>query len=68
MQTRLMVCAHMKDAGHRGVVATLQRLQGYCCWFRVEVDVPSSSSNVYMHGLEGGLGSPAPLGETVHGM
>ena len=24
---RLMVCAHMKDAGHRGVVMTLQRLQ-----------------------------------------
>ena len=28
MQTRLMVYAHMKDAGHRGVVATLQWLQG----------------------------------------
>ena len=26
MQTRLMVCAHMKDSGHRGVVATLQWL------------------------------------------
>ena len=28
MQTRLMVCVHTKDAGHRGVVATLQRLEG----------------------------------------
>ena len=28
MQTRLMVCAHMKGAGQHGVVATLQRLQG----------------------------------------
>ena len=30
IQTRLMVCAHMKDAGHWGVVTALQRLQGYC--------------------------------------
>ena len=33
MQTQLMVCAHMKDAGHRGVMVTLQQLQGHCCWF-----------------------------------
>ena len=40
MQTRLMAYAHMKDAGHRGVVATLQRLQGYLCsWFHMEVHV-----------------------------
>ena len=38
MQTRLMVCAHMEDAGHWGVVAVLQRLQGYC-WFCMEVHV-----------------------------
>ena len=29
MQTRLMVCAYMKDPGHRGVVVILQWLQGY---------------------------------------
>ena len=28
MQTRLMVCAHMKDAEQRGIVVTLQWLQG----------------------------------------
>ena len=39
MQTWLMVCAHMKDAGHRGVLATMQRLQGYRCWFCMEVHV-----------------------------
>ena len=33
MHRRLMVCAHMKDAEHRRVVATLQWLQGFCCWF-----------------------------------
>ena len=39
MQMRLLVCIHMKDTGHGGVVVTLQRLQGYCCRFRMEVDV-----------------------------
>ena len=39
MQTRVMVCANIKDAGHRGVVTTLQWLQGYCSWFRTEVHV-----------------------------
>ena len=38
-QTWLMVCVYMKGAGHRGIVGTLQRLQGYCCWFRMEVHV-----------------------------
>ena len=28
IKARLMVCAHMKDAGRRGVVATLQRIEG----------------------------------------
>ena len=39
MQARLMVCAHMKDAGYWGVVATLQQLRRYCSWFRMEVHV-----------------------------
>ena len=40
LQVRLMVCAHMKEAGHRGVVATLQRQsEYYCCWFRMEEHV-----------------------------
>ena len=30
MEMRLMVCTHMKDAGHRGVVSTSQWLQEYC--------------------------------------
>ena len=30
LQLRLMICAHMRDAGHRGVAATLVRLQEYC--------------------------------------
>ena len=39
LQVRLMVCAHMKEAGHRGAVTTLQRLSEYCCWFRMEEHV-----------------------------
>ena len=35
-QVRLMVCAHVKEAGHRGAVVTLQRLSAYCCWFCME--------------------------------
>ena len=30
LQVRLMICAHMRDAGHRGVAATLVRLQEFC--------------------------------------
>ena len=30
LQARLMVCAHMQDAGHRGVRATTHRLGAYC--------------------------------------
>ena len=32
LQVRLMICAHMRDAGHRGVAATLVRLQEFCVW------------------------------------
>ena len=54
-QTRLMVCAHMKNAGHRGVVVTLKRLQRYCSRFHLEgcrdrIRQPLST----LHGLEGG--------------
>ena len=30
LQVRLMVCAHMQSAGHRGVSPTLFRLKEYC--------------------------------------
>jgi len=39
LQTRLMVCAHMKGAGHRGTAATLQRLSEYCVCLRMEEQV-----------------------------
>ena len=30
LQVRLMICAYMRDAGHRGVAATFVRLQEVC--------------------------------------
>ena len=39
MKTQLVVCAYMKGTGHQELVAILQRLQGYYCWFCMEVHV-----------------------------
>ena len=39
LEVRLMIRAHMKKAGHRGVVATLHRLSEYCCWLCMEEPV-----------------------------
>ena len=32
LQVRLMTCAHMRDAGHRGVAATPVCVQAVCVW------------------------------------
>ena len=68
IQTRLIVCAHMKDAGHWGVVAPLQQLQVYCSWFRMEVHVIEFVKQC-LHCMDSKAGEkiPRPLGETVHG-
>jgi len=68
LQTRLMVCAHMKDAGHRGTTATLQRLSEYCCWFRMPEHVTDFVKQC-LHCMDSKAGEkvPRPLGETVHG-
>ena len=56
MQTRLMACAHITDSRHLGVVATLQRLQGYSLFLasheglRDRVRLTMST----LHELEGG--------------
>ena len=39
MQVRLMNCAHMRIAGHRGVAATLVRLQECCVWSGMEAQM-----------------------------
>ena len=63
-----MVCAHMKEAGHRGAVATLHRLPEYCSWFRMEEHVAEFVKQC-LHCMNSKAGEkvPRPLGETVHG-
>ena len=36
LKKRLLVSAHMQEAGHRGVAATLERLRAYCVWKTME--------------------------------
>ena len=53
---------------HRGVVATLQRLQGYCCWFCIEVLITEFVKQcLHCMGLKAGEKVPRTLGEMVHG-
>ena len=48
LQARLMLCAHMQDAGHRGVRATTHRLGAYCAWDDMDNDIVKSSASVYI--------------------
>ena len=36
LKVRLMICAHMRDARHRGVAATLVCYQEFCVWSGIE--------------------------------
>ncbi|CAB1109830.1 unnamed protein product [Ectocarpus sp. CCAP 1310/34] len=68
MQLRLMLCAHMKEAGHRGVTATMHRLREYCCWSTMDRDVKEFVQQC-LHCMDSKSGEivPRPFGETVHG-
>lgn len=48
LQPGLMEGAHMQGDEHQGTVATLQRLQEYCCWFRLETQV-KKFVKVFLH-------------------
>ncbi|CAM9419279.1 unnamed protein product, partial [Scytosiphon promiscuus] len=68
LQVRLMICAHMRDAGHRGVAATLVRLQEYCVWAGIEAQVREFVRQcLHCADTRSGDVVPRPLGETVHG-
>ena len=68
LQVRLMICAHMRDAGHRGVAATLVRLQEVCIWSGMEAQMPEFVRQcLYCADTRSGEVVPRPLGETVHG-
>ena len=39
LKNRLLVCAHLEGAGHRGVDATMARLERHCVWESMAGDV-----------------------------
>ena len=68
LQVRLMVCAHMRSAGHRGLSPTLFRLKEYCVWSHMESYVREFVRQC-LHCVDTRAGEivPRPYGETVHG-
>ena len=68
LQARLMVCAHMQDAGNRGVKATTHRLGEYCAWDNMEKDIAKFIRQC-LHCIDSKAGNamPRPLGDLVHG-
>ena len=65
LQVRLMICAHMRDAGHRGVAATLVRLQEFCVSSGLEAQMREFVRQC-LHCVDTRSGDvvPCPLGET----
>ena len=59
LQVRLMTCAHMREAGHRGAAATLERLKPYCAWPGMEGDVKEFLM-LYLHCADYKTGSIIP--------
>ncbi|CAM9309014.1 unnamed protein product, partial [Sphacelaria rigidula] len=66
LQVRLMIFAHMRDAGHRGVAAMLVRLQEFCVWQGIETHVREFVRHLHYADSRAGDVVPRPLGETVH--
>ena len=68
LQVRLMVCAHMQEAGHKGICATIHRLGSYCVWEGMKEDVTEFVQQC-LHCVDSRAGNvvPRPLGEIFHG-
>ena len=68
LQVRFMVCAHMQEAGHRGICATMHRLAAYCVWEGMKEDVTEFAQQC-LHCVDSRAGNvvPRPLGEILHG-
>ena len=68
LQVRLMICAHMRDAGHRGVAATLVGVQEFGVWSGMEAQVRALVRQcLHCADTRSGDVVPRPLGEKVHG-
>ena len=68
LQVRLMVCAHMQEAGHKGICATMHRLGAYYVWEGMKKDVIEFVQQC-LHCVDSRAGNvvPRPLGEILHG-
>ncbi|CAM9512911.1 unnamed protein product, partial [Sphacelaria rigidula] len=69
LQTRLMVCAHMPSAGHRGVAPTLFRSKEHCVWPHMDSHVREFVSQC-LDCVDTSAGAivPRPYGDTVYGI
>ena len=68
LQVRLIIYAHMRDSEHRGVAATLVRLQEVCVWSGMEAQIREFVRQcLHCADTRSGDVVPRPLGETVHG-
>ena len=68
LQVRLMIWAHARDAEHRGVAATLVRLQEVCVCSGMEAQMLEFVRQcLHCADTHSGDVVPRPLGETVHG-
>lgn len=62
LPVRFLVCAHMKEACHRGLEASLDRLRPYCVWMIMAEDAKDILRQcLYCAGLEGRNNSTAPV-------
>ena len=63
-----MVCAHMQDAGHRGVRTTTNRLGAHCAWDNMEKDLAKFVRQC-LHGIDSKAGNsiPRPPSDLMHG-
>ena len=55
---RLLVCAHLEGAGHRGVDATMARLERHCVWGGMDDDVRDMIRPVLCGHQGGCVGAP----------
>ena len=64
-----MICAHMRYAGHRGVAATLVRLQEFRVWPGMGAQMREFVRQcLHCADTRSGDVVPRPLGETLHGI
>ena len=61
------MCAHKRDTGHRGVAATLVRLQEFWVWSGMEAKMREFVRQCLQCADTRSGDVPRPLGETVHG-